>query len=139
MKLKEKQAARDACVRGVPFHCGGHCIQPIPFDGLSGEDCCWLCEMDSECKGDIQEMCEYVNGIRGYDEFYFSFKETVKKEAMIEEEKREQIILNIAEAMRREHFTFEFKVKKKPAGIKIIYEVTQEEMNDIMSGTMQKV
>lgn len=139
MKTKEKQAARDACVRGVPFHCGDHCIQPIPFDGLSGEDCCWLCEMDSECKGDIQEMCEYVNGIRGYDEFYFSFKETVKKEAMTEEEKREQIILNIAEAMRREHFTFEFKVKKKPAGIKIIYEVTQEEMNDIMSGIMQKV
>ena len=139
MKLKEKQAARDACVRGVPFLCGGHCIYPIPYDDSSGEDCCWLCEMDSECKGDIRQMCEYVNGVRGYDEFYFTFEKTVKKEAMTEEEKREQTILNIADAMRREHFTFEFKVKKKPAGIKIIYEVTQEDMNAIMKEMMQKV
>lgn len=79
MKLKEKQAARDACVRGVPFHCGGHCIQPIPFDGLSGENICLLCEMDSECKGDIQEMCEYVNGFRGCDEYCFKFLETRKR------------------------------------------------------------
>ena len=73
MKLKEKEAARDAAVRGVPFMCGGHCIQAIPFDDLSGKDCCFQCEMDSECKGDIFDMCEYVNGFRGHDEYSFRF------------------------------------------------------------------
>lgn len=58
---------------------------------------------------------------------------------MTQEEKREQIILSIAEAMRREDFTFEFKVKKKPAGIKIIYEVTQDDLNEIMKASTQKV
>ncbi len=71
MKEKEKKAARDACVRGVPFFCGGHSIQPVPFDDLSGTDCCYQCEMDSECKGDILEMCEYVNGIHFHDLFCF--------------------------------------------------------------------
>ena len=41
--------------------------------------------------------------------------------------------------MRREDFTFEFKVKKKPAGIKIIYEVTQDDLNEIMKASTQKV
>ena len=45
-----------------------------------------------------------------------------------EEEKREQAIQNIAEWLRRNPFSVAFKVKKKPAGIKIIFEVTQEEM-----------
>ncbi len=58
---------------------------------------------------------------------------------MTDEEKREQIILNIADAMRREHFTFEFKVKKKPEGIKIVYEVTQEEMDEITKEMTHKV
>lgn len=58
---------------------------------------------------------------------------------MTEEEKREQTILNIAEAMRRENFTFEFKVKEKPVGIKIIYQVTQEDMNAIMKEMMKNV
>ena len=71
MTFKEKQSARDACVRGVPFCCGGHTIQAIPFDEFSGESCCYLWEMDSECKGDIFDMCEYVNTFRGYDEYYF--------------------------------------------------------------------
>ena len=74
MNFKEKQAARDACVRGVPFLCGNHTIQPIPFDGLSGADCCCYCQMDSECRGDILEMCEYVNSIKSYDEFCFKFR-----------------------------------------------------------------
>lgn len=51
---------------------------------------------------------------------------------MTDEEKREQTILNIAEAMRREQFTFEFVVKEKPEGIKITYEVTEEQMNEIV-------
>ena len=51
---------------------------------------------------------------------------------MTDEEKREQTILNIAEAMRREQFMFEFVVKEKPEGIKITYEVTEEQMNEIV-------
>lgn len=54
-----------------------------------------------------------------------------------EEEKREQLIMFVSESMRTMQFSFEVKVKKKPAGIKIIYEVTKEEMGnliDILSG-----
>lgn len=34
--------------------------------------------------------------------------------------------------LRRLPFTFEYKVKKKPAGIKVICEVTQEQMDKIL-------
>ena len=70
MTIKDKKAYRDAAVRGIPFMCGVLCIQAIPFDDLSGTDCCFQCEMDSECKGDIYEMCEFVNGFKD-DEFSF--------------------------------------------------------------------
>ena len=49
-----------------------------------------------------------------------------------EEEKREKAIQNIAEGLRRNPFSVAFKVKKKPAGIKIIFEVTQEEMDAML-------
>ena len=48
------------------------------------------------------------------------------------DEKREEVIKNITEMLRRNPFTFEFKVKKRPQGIKVIYEVTQEELNKMM-------
>ena len=51
---------------------------------------------------------------------------------MTTEEKREQVIRNITEMLQHNPFTFEFKVKKKPAGIKVIYEVTQEQMDRMM-------
>lgn len=50
----------------------------------------------------------------------------------IQEEKREKAIQNIAEWLRRNPFSVAFKVKKKPAGIKIIFEVTQEEMDEML-------
>lgn len=50
---------------------------------------------------------------------------------MTEEQRREQVIQNITGMLRHSPFTFEFKVKKNPQGIKIIYEVTQEEMDAI--------
>lgn len=53
---------------------------------------------------------------------------------MTKEEEREQVILGIANMMRKTNFTFEFKVKKNPTGIKVIYEVTQEQLNAIMKG-----
>lgn len=48
---------------------------------------------------------------------------------MTQEEQREQVIQNVTDMLRHNPFTFEFKVKKKPQCIKIIYEVTQEEMD----------
>lgn len=55
---------------------------------------------------------------------------------MIQEEMREQAIQQVAGLLRTNPFSMEFKVVKKPKGIKVIYEVTQEEM-DIIT-TMQK-
>lgn len=51
---------------------------------------------------------------------------------MAQDEKREQVIQNIADMLRTNPFTFEFKVKKNPKGIKVIYEVTQEQMDAMM-------
>ena len=53
-------------------------------------------------------------------------------------EKREQVIQNITEMLRHNPFTFEFKVKKKPAGIKVIYEVTQEQMDCMTKQVIDK-
>lgn len=50
---------------------------------------------------------------------------------MNNEENREQLIQKVAELLRENGFTFIFKVKKKPEGIKIIWEVTQEQMDAI--------
>lgn len=53
------------------------------------------------------------------------------------DEQREKIILGIADMLRNHGFTFEFKVMKKPRGIRIIHEVTQIIMAitiDVMKG-----
>lgn len=52
---------------------------------------------------------------------------------MTQEEYREITIQRIADMLRNKPFTFEFKVKKNPKGIKVIYEVTQEELDAAMS------
>lgn len=52
---------------------------------------------------------------------------------MTTEEKKEQMILSLSNLLRTTPFTVEFKVKKRPQGIKFIYEVTQEEMNAMMN------
>ena len=51
---------------------------------------------------------------------------------MTNEKFREQAIQNLAELLRIMPFKVEFKVVKKPKCIKIIYEVTQEHMDEIM-------
>lgn len=51
---------------------------------------------------------------------------------MKEEETCEQVIQGIVELLKSNPFSVEFKVKKKPAGIKVIYEVTREEMDELM-------
>ena len=57
---------------------------------------------------------------------------------MTTEEKREQVIQNITEMLQNNPFTFEFKVKKNPAGIKVIYEVTQEQMDRMTKQVIDK-
>jgi len=46
-----------------------------------------------------------------------------------EEIARQKAIESITGMLQTTPFTFEFKVVKKPKGIKIIHEVTQEEMD----------
>ncbi len=57
---------------------------------------------------------------------------------MTDEEKREQVIQNITEMLQHNPFTFELKVKKNPKGIKVIYEVTQEQMDSMMENAAKK-
>ncbi len=57
---------------------------------------------------------------------------------MTTEEKREQTIQGLADMLRTSPFQVEFKVKKKPAGIKVIIEVTQEQMEGIVKKTLEK-
>lgn len=51
---------------------------------------------------------------------------------MTQEEMINEAIKNVAELLRTNPFKMEFKVVKKPKGIKIIYEVTQEEMDKLL-------
>ena len=57
---------------------------------------------------------------------------------MKQEERREQAIQDVAELLRRTPFKVEFKVKKKPEGVKVILEVTQEEMNAMTQNAANK-
>ena len=57
---------------------------------------------------------------------------------MTTEEKREQTIQGIADMLRTSPFQVEFKVKKKPAGIKVIIEVTQEQMDGLTKQALEK-
>lgn len=45
------------------------------------------------------------------------------------EKQREMAVQSIIGLLESEPFTFEFKVKKNPKGLRIIYEVTQEVMD----------
>jgi hypothetical protein len=51
-----------------------------------------------------------------------------------QKQQRELMIQKLTEMLRHNPFTFEFKVKKNPQGIKVIYEVTQEELSALMAG-----
>ena len=57
---------------------------------------------------------------------------------MTQEEQREEVIQNIADMLRHNSFTFEFKVLKHPKGIKVIYEVTKEEMDAMVNKAAEK-
>ena len=57
---------------------------------------------------------------------------------MTPEEKREHVIQGVANLLRCNSFTFEYKVKKKPQGIKVIFEVTQETMDMMLKKAAEK-
>ena len=57
---------------------------------------------------------------------------------MTDEEKIEQAIQALTSILETTPFSVEFKVKKKPAGIKVIIEVTQEQMDGIANQTLER-
>ncbi len=54
---------------------------------------------------------------------------------MTQEENREQAIQQLTTMLRNYPFSFELKVKKNPKGIRIICEVTQEEMDAVLKSS----
>jgi len=48
------------------------------------------------------------------------------------EEQRKKIIKQISNLLMRNGFTFEYVIRKKPKGIKVIFEVTQEQLSKII-------
>lgn len=57
---------------------------------------------------------------------------------MTTEEKREQVIQGLTDLLQSTPFTVEYKVKKKPAGIKVIIEVTQEQMESLAKQVIER-
>lgn len=57
---------------------------------------------------------------------------------MTDKEKREQVIQGLTNLLQYTPFTVEYKVKKKPAGIKVIIEVTQEQMKSLAKQVIEK-
>lgn len=48
------------------------------------------------------------------------------------------LVNRITEMLMSHGFTFEYVVRKKPKGIRIIYEVTQEEMNAMVEKSKEE-
>lgn len=57
---------------------------------------------------------------------------------MAQKSDRDQAIEKVAKLLRNNPFSVEIVVVKKPKGIKIIYEVTQEQMDRAMLGKKNK-
>lgn len=57
---------------------------------------------------------------------------------MTAKEKREQVIQGLTNLLQSTPFTVEYKVKKKPQGIKVIIEVTQEQMELLTKQVIMK-
>lgn len=55
-----------------------------------------------------------------------------------EEIARQKVIEGITEMLKTTSFTFEYKVVKKPKGIKIIREVTQEQMDALIQQVAER-
>lgn len=57
---------------------------------------------------------------------------------MTPEQQREQAIQQLADLLRVHPFKIEYQVKKKPQGIKVIFEVTQEQMDAFLQKAARK-
>ena len=57
---------------------------------------------------------------------------------MENEDPREGAIQKVADMLRHNSFSVEFKVKKNPKGIRIIYEVTKEHMDAMVQYGIEK-
>ena len=57
---------------------------------------------------------------------------------MANEDPREEVIQKIADMLRHNSFSFEFKAKKNPKGIKVIYEVTEEQMKAMVDEGLEQ-
>ena len=53
-------------------------------------------------------------------------------------DQRALLVNRITEMLMSQGFTFEYAVRKHPKGIRIIYEVTQEEMNAMMEKSKEE-
>ena len=54
------------------------------------------------------------------------------------EEQREKVISGLADLLRTSEFSVEYCVKKKPKGIKVIIEVTQEQLKTLVESQRDK-
>lgn len=57
---------------------------------------------------------------------------------MTTEEKRKQVIQGLTNLLQSTTFSVEYKVKKKPQGIKVIIEVTQEQMEALAKQVIEQ-
>ena len=57
---------------------------------------------------------------------------------MTTEEKREQVILALTDLLRHTHYTIQIKAKKKPQGVKVIIETTQESLESLAKQVFEK-
>ncbi len=57
---------------------------------------------------------------------------------MTPEEQRERVIQDLANILRTTPFKVELVVKKKPAGITILYEVTQEHIDAMLKKQQER-
>lgn len=53
-------------------------------------------------------------------------------------DQRSLLVNRITEMLMSQGFTFEYVVRKKPKGIKIVYEVTQEELNAMVEKSKEE-
>lgn len=52
---------------------------------------------------------------------------------MTSNEQREKRISDLAEMLRHNPFEVEFKVSKRPRGVRIVFEMTQDYLNKLLS------
>lgn len=101
-----------------------------------------LCTMDEhmafyskEAEANYRLLCEIEGYIKSMQEEPLGHSVTKTSD---QEEQIEQAIQHVTELLRTNPFSMEFKVVRKPKGIRIIYELTQEEMDALIERTFRR-